>query len=160
RCDHGVLLLEPGNVEHVLSGRTHEEKHVSLARLRCLPYPELWQCGAMSVPRGAALALTLLLVGGSAHAQLAAGTQTAPQPEPMPAPWDGLGEDVVAAFTGTNLLLYGGAVAATGVMAFGGADHAIRVGVQRNLVAPVLDDGAYYGGYLLPAIVAPATYLV
>jgi hypothetical protein len=61
----------------------------------------------------------------------------------QPAPWDGLGEDVVDAFSGYNLLFYGGAVALTGVMAFGGADHAIRVGVQRSLAAPAFADGAY-----------------
>jgi membrane-associated phospholipid phosphatase len=63
------------------------------------------------------------------------------------------------AFTGTNLLLYGSAVAVTGVMAFGGGDQAVRVAVQRSLVAPAFADGAYYAGYLLPAIVAPAVYV-
>jgi membrane-associated phospholipid phosphatase len=118
----------------------------------------------MSVSRGAALALTLVLTGGAANAQTAATATPAPAPaqreEPMPTPWDGLGEDVVDAFTGMNLLWYGGAVAATGVMAFGGADQAIRVGVQRNLAVPAFGDSANYGGYVLPAIVAPATYLV
>jgi membrane-associated phospholipid phosphatase len=78
---------------------------------------------------------------------------------PMPTPVDGLGADLIEAFTGTNLLFYGGAVAATGVMAFGGADQAIRVGVQRNLMAPPYADGAFYAGYVLPATVAPAIYI-
>jgi len=78
----------------------------------------------------------------------------------MPTPIDGLGADLLDAFTGTNLLFYGGAVAVTGAMAFSGADHAIRVGVQRNLVAPAFADAAFYAGYALPATVAPAIYLI
>jgi membrane-associated phospholipid phosphatase len=77
----------------------------------------------------------------------------------MPTPIDGLGQDLVDAFTGTNLFWYGGAVVATGVMAFSGADHAIRVGVERNLAAPAYGDAAVYTGYILPAIVAPAIYV-
>src|SRR5579864_8722408 len=77
----------------------------------------------------------------------------------IPTPLDGLGEDLRDAFTGTNLFWYGGALAATGVMAPSGADHAIRVGVQRDLVSPALADGAFYAGYLLPAVVAPVLYV-
>jgi membrane-associated phospholipid phosphatase len=79
---------------------------------------------------------------------------------PMPTPIDGLAADLLEAFTGANLLWYGGAVAATGAMAFSDADQAIRVGVQRNLVAPSYADAAFYAGYALPATVAPAIYLV
>lgn len=78
----------------------------------------------------------------------------------MPTPFDGLGSDLVEAFTGTNPFWYGGAVAATGAMAFGGVDQAIRLGVQRNLVASPYADGALYAGYILPVTVAPAIYLV
>jgi membrane-associated phospholipid phosphatase len=78
----------------------------------------------------------------------------------MPTPIDGLGADLVGAFTGTSLLWYGGAFLATGIMAFGGVDHAIRVGVQRNSSAPTYADAAYYAGYALPATVAPAVYLI
>ncbi len=79
---------------------------------------------------------------------------------PTPTPIDSLAADLLEAFTGTNLLWYGGAVAATGAMAFSGADQAIRVGVQRNLVAPAYADAAFYAGYALPATVAPAIYVV
>jgi membrane-associated phospholipid phosphatase len=78
----------------------------------------------------------------------------------MPTPLDGLGSDLVSAFTGWNLLWYGGAVAATGAMSPTGIDHAIRVGVQRELVVAALGDSANYGGYLLPIVVAPAVYVV
>mgnify|MGYP002400702590 CR=1 FL=1 len=77
----------------------------------------------------------------------------------MPAPWDGLGDDVVDAFTGTNLLFYGGALAVTAGMAFGGGDHAVRLAVERSLVVPGLSDVANYTGYILPAVLAPAIYL-
>jgi membrane-associated phospholipid phosphatase len=59
-----------------------------------------------------------------------------------------------------SLVGYGGAFLTTGVMAFGGVDHAVRVGVQRSLRSPAYADGAYYAGYILPALVAPAVYLV
>jgi membrane-associated phospholipid phosphatase len=77
----------------------------------------------------------------------------------MPTPVDALGADVLDALTGPNLLLFGGAVAATDVMAFGGADHAIRVSVQQRLVAPAYADGSLYAGYIVPALVAPGVYL-
>jgi membrane-associated phospholipid phosphatase len=81
-------------------------------------------------------------------------------PIPMPTPLDGLGADLVNTFTGMSLVWYGGAFLATGVMAFGGVDHAIRVGVQRSLRSPAYEGGAYYAGYILPALAAPAVYLV
>jgi membrane-associated phospholipid phosphatase len=77
-----------------------------------------------------------------------------------PTPIDGLGEDLVAAFTGTSLLFFGGAIAATGVMAFGGVDHAVRVGVQRSITAPLYADAALYTGYILPVTVTPTIYVV
>src|SRR5579884_407205 len=78
----------------------------------------------------------VLLLGSAA----ALADEPAPQPPSprapaprvtptMPTPFDGLGVDLASAFTGLNLLWYGGAVAATGAMAFGGLDQAVRVGV-------------------------------
>jgi membrane-associated phospholipid phosphatase len=40
-----------------------------------------------------------------------------------------------------------------------GADHSIRVAVVENIHAPVWGDGAYYGGYVLPLVVAPGLYV-
>jgi membrane-associated phospholipid phosphatase len=81
-------------------------------------------------------------------------------PAPLATPWDSLGDDLADAFgNGTNLLLYGGAAVITAGMAFGGGDHAIRVGVERHLVLPGLSDAANYSGYILPAVIAPAIYL-
>ncbi len=138
------LPIGRSNVEHVLPRRT-------------------------SVLSLVALALALVAferpVGAQPAGAPAPPTTTAPLPPALvagrlPAPWDSLGDDLVDAFTGTNLLFYGGAVGVTGAMAFGGADHAIRVAVQRNLVVPGFGDTAFYAGYLLPAVVAPAVYLV
>jgi membrane-associated phospholipid phosphatase len=81
-------------------------------------------------------------------------------PAPTPTPFDGAGDDLAGAFSGGQILWSAGAVVATGLMAFGGVDHAIRVGVQRGLRSPAYGEGAYYTGYLLPAIVAPAVYIV
>jgi membrane-associated phospholipid phosphatase len=81
-------------------------------------------------------------------------------PARVPLPWDSLGDDLADAFTGSNLLFYGGAVAITGEMAFGGGDQGVRVAVQNSLVAPVFADGAYYAGYVLPAIVPPVVYVL
>jgi membrane-associated phospholipid phosphatase len=79
---------------------------------------------------------------------------------PTPTPFDALGSDVVDAFSGYNLFFYGGAVVGTGVMAYGGIDQAIRVGVQEHLVYPAWGNTSYYAGYILPAAVAPSVYLV
>ena len=107
------------------------------------------------VRRGAALlAVALMMSEGEALADPPVPTLA------LPTPIDALGPDLVEAFTGYNLLLYGGAVAATGVMAFGGADHAIRVGVQRALVVPAYGAASVYAGYLLPLVVAPGVYLI
>ncbi len=75
-----------------------------------------------------------------------------------PTPIDALGSDLADAFTGTNLIFYGAAVAETGAMAFGGGDHAVRLAVQRNLAAPAWGDTAYVAGYALPALVAPGLW--
>ena len=107
------------------------------------------------------VAAGLLLRSADAHAEQAA-PGTAPAPAPiavsMPSPLDRLGADLAETFTGTNLLWSGGSLVATGLMAFSGADHAIRVGVQRDLSAPVLANGALYAGYVLPAVVGAALY--
>jgi membrane-associated phospholipid phosphatase len=78
----------------------------------------------------------------------------------MPTPVDALGDDVLAAFRGPNAVFYSGAVVATWSMAFGGVDHAIRVGVQRNLAAPAYGDAALYAGYVLPLVIAPTVYVI
>lgn len=78
----------------------------------------------------------------------------------MPSPIDGLGEDVVRAFSEPmSLLWYGGAVVSTVVLVPTGADHTARVAIQEHIDAPLWGDGAFYGGYLLPLTVAPGLYV-
>jgi membrane-associated phospholipid phosphatase len=101
-----------------------------------------------------------LVLAGVAGGEPAASAQPAAISTPIPTPFDRLGEDIVDAFTGPSLIYHGGAVALTGVMAFAGLDHAVRVGVQENLVSPVYADAAYYAGYLVPAVSAPGLYVV
>jgi len=103
-----------------------------------------------------ALLLAALLVAHGARAQ-APPTPAAP---PQPTPLDALGADLVDDFTGYNLLFYGGAVAGTGIMAFGGVDQAIRVGVQQHLAVPAYGDVANVAGYLVPVLAAPGVYLI
>jgi membrane-associated phospholipid phosphatase len=81
-------------------------------------------------------------------------------PAPLPTPIDGLGEDIAAAFTGPSLLFYGGAVVATGAMAFGGIDQDVRDGVQRDMDWPVYGDASVLAGYIVPAALAPTLYLI
>lgn len=76
----------------------------------------------------------------------------------MPTPCDGLGAHVARAFSGTRLLFPAAAVAVTGAMSLSGEDHALRVAVQHQLVAPAWADAAYYAGYIAPAVVAPGLY--
>ncbi len=82
------------------------------------------------------------------------------RPRSTPTPFDGLGDNVAYAFTGTRLLFPAAAVAVTGSMAFSGEDHALRAAVQRQLRAPAWADGAYYAGYIAPAVVAPGLYVI
>jgi membrane-associated phospholipid phosphatase len=106
--------------------------------------------------------LAACLFAGAAFAdEVSKGSQSAAphNVQRMPTPLDGLGLDLASAFTGWNLLWYGGAVAATAAMSPTGLDHAIRVGVQRELVVAALADSANYAGYLLPIATAPALYV-
>lgn len=78
----------------------------------------------------------------------------------MPSPIDAFGTDVVRAFTQpVSLILYGGAVVSTIAFVPTGADHAVRVAVVENVHAPAWGDAAYYGGYVLPLVVAPGLYV-
>jgi membrane-associated phospholipid phosphatase len=76
-----------------------------------------------------------------------------------PSPVDSLGDDTVRAFTGPSLLWFGGAVLGTAALSPTGGDHAVRVALIRHVDAPFYGDAAYYGGYVLPVIVAPGIYL-
>jgi membrane-associated phospholipid phosphatase len=73
---------------------------------------------------------------------------------------DGLGEDIADAFWGYDLLYYAGAVGGTGVMAFSGADHAVRVEFVRYLQAPAWGAASYVAGYAVPAATAPTIWIV
>jgi membrane-associated phospholipid phosphatase len=77
----------------------------------------------------------------------------------MPNPLEALGDDTVASFTGTNLAYHGFAIASLAVLSPTGADHEARVWVQETIHAPLWGDAAYYGGYLIPALLAPSLYL-
>jgi membrane-associated phospholipid phosphatase len=100
---------------------------------------------------GAAFSSVTLL--GALHAGRASA-------ELMPTPLDGIGNNVVRAFTEpVPLVLYGGAIVSTVVMAPTGADHGLRVAVVENLHAPIWGDGAYYGGYVLPLAVPVGLYV-
>src|SRR5439155_16897031 len=76
-----------------------------------------------------------------------------------PTPIDAVGPDLADAFTGTNLLFYGAAIVETGVLAYSGGDHEVRVWVQRHVGSTACGDGAYVAGYALPVLVAPAIWL-
>jgi membrane-associated phospholipid phosphatase len=104
---------------------------------------------------GALLLAALVSREGVARAQ-----QGNPVEPPMPNPTDGLGSDLGEMFTGYNLVLYGVAVASSGIMAFGGADHTIQDGVQKNIAIPAYGEFAQYAGYLVPLVLAPSVYLM
>jgi membrane-associated phospholipid phosphatase len=78
----------------------------------------------------------------------------------MPTPIDGLGEDIADAFWGYELLYYAGAVGETGVMAFSGGDHAVRVEFVRYLQAQAWGDASFVAGYAVPATTAPTIWVV
>jgi membrane-associated phospholipid phosphatase len=77
----------------------------------------------------------------------------------MPTPIDGVGVDLAAAFGGTNLLFYAGAVGASAALAFSGADESIHNVVVNHIGSNGYGDVADVTGYILPAVVAPAVWL-
>jgi membrane-associated phospholipid phosphatase len=78
---------------------------------------------------------------------------------PFPTPIDALGRDLGDAFGGTHLLFYAGAVGASAAMALGGADQAIRDGVQEHFASRAYGNTAVVVGYVLPVVVAPGVWL-
>jgi membrane-associated phospholipid phosphatase len=98
----------------------------------------------------------VLALSAVAAASLSAGPARAKTPTPI----DALGDDVVDAFSTTNVFLFAGAVLTTGAMAQSGTDQSVRVAVQNHLASPAVGDAAFYGGYLIPAVTAPAIYVV
>jgi membrane-associated phospholipid phosphatase len=113
---------------------------------------------------GPSLAAVALLLGApearAEHATAADVSASSPAAVSMPTPIDALGADLVDAFSGSGLFLFGGAVATTGLMALGGTDQAFRVVVQRDLFSPAVADAAFYAGYILPAAVGSVLYSV
>ncbi len=105
------------------------------------------------------LGLRATLVG-AAFLLLSEVAIATPPPLPLATPIDGLAGDIGGAFTGPSLLFYGGAVVATGAMAFGGVDQDIRDGLQRDLDWPVYGDASVLAGYIVPAALAPTIYLI
>lgn len=93
--------------------------------------------------------LGVMSVDRAAHAQPA-----------TPTPLDNLGPNVADAFTGTNLVYYGGAIASTGILVWSGGDHAIRRAFQLHLRSDTYGDSAYYTGYVAPVIIAPGIYVL
>jgi membrane-associated phospholipid phosphatase len=77
----------------------------------------------------------------------------------MPGPLHAIGPDAERAFGGWQFLYLGAAVAETAAMAPTGGDHAVRVAVQTHLRAPAWGDGAYYAGYILPALLPLGLYV-
>jgi len=84
---------------------------------------------------------------------------SAPVTARLPTPVDALGTDLGAAFGGTNLLFYAGAVGGSAAMAFSGADQSIRDAVQQHLGSSVYGHTANLTGYILPLAVAPGVWL-
>jgi membrane-associated phospholipid phosphatase len=78
---------------------------------------------------------------------------------PLPSPLDAVGDDALSAVGGWQWLYLAGAVAATASMSPTGADHAIRVAVQRHARVPAWGDAAYYGGYILPVLLPVSVYV-
>ncbi len=107
-----------------------------------------------------AVAAACVFYARSGQAEEPVPSPTAPPRVRLPTPIDALGTDILGAFSGTNLLFYGTAAATTGVMAFSGADQAIRVGVQRHMAFAPYGDVSVVAGYVVPVVSAPAIYVI
>ena len=97
---------------------------------------------------------------GAAEAVSGNDESAAEESKPMPSPLDAVGEDLADAFWGYNLLYYAGAFAATGVMAYSGADQEVREHVLRDFKSGTWDDVGHIAGYVVPSVTAPAIWLV
>src|SRR5579864_9460322 len=116
-----------------------------------------------SFPRPAGLAparaLRAMLPAALGAIAIVAFSPTSVAASPMPGPLDAIGPDAERAFGGWQFLYLGAAVAETAAMAPTGGDHAVRVAVQTHLRAPAWGDGAYYAGYILPALLPLGLYV-
>ena len=79
--------------------------------------------------------------------------------ESLPTPIDALGDDTARAFGGYDLLYFGAAIASTAALVPSGADHAVRLSVQRHLHSSAWGDAAYYGGYAVPVVLPLGLWL-
>lgn len=75
-----------------------------------------------------------------------------------PAPWDRLGCNVVEAFTGTNLLLYAGAILGTMELSASGADHSVRVAFEKHVQSRPFGDAMVVLGYIGPPVASALLY--
>jgi membrane-associated phospholipid phosphatase len=78
----------------------------------------------------------------------------------IPTPFDHLPSNVAGSLTGNSLYWFGGAVAVTATMSASGGDHTARVFVQEHLASDAFGDTALYAGYIVPATVPPAIWIV
>ena len=76
----------------------------------------------------------------------------------MPTPVDDIWSDLGDAFWGYELLYYGGAIAATGVMSQSGADNQLRIRANRHLDSGSWNEAANIGGYVVPLATAPTIW--
>jgi membrane-associated phospholipid phosphatase len=79
--------------------------------------------------------------------------------EPMPTPLDGVGPDLADAFGAGNLPYYAGAVGATAVIAWTGADYEIHERLSRTNERRPWSKTASIAGYVVPTVVPAALWL-
>jgi membrane-associated phospholipid phosphatase len=77
----------------------------------------------------------------------------------FPTPIDAVGDDLLRAFGGYNLLWYAAAVGGSAALAWSGADQSIQNAVQEHLGSNTYGTTANLTGYILPAVVAPGVWL-
>lgn len=93
---------------------------------------------------------------------LGAACATTPQPRatiPTPTPLDGLGTNLVDAFSGSNAMFYVGAIWGTGVLALSGADHEIHHELYRHVENTAWNETANIAGYVVPLVTAPTIWM-
>lgn len=78
---------------------------------------------------------------------------------PLATPVNALGSDLAAAFGGTNLLFYAGALGGSAALGFSGADASLRDATLEHFASGAYGTGASLAGYIVPLTVAPGTWL-
>jgi len=100
-----------------------------------------------------------IVISSAASAHADGSPRPVPVLAPSISPVSRLGQNIIEAFTGTNLIFHGAALASTGVFSWGGIDHEVFVFTQKHEgQGSMFSEATVVLGYVLPLTLAPVLY--